>query len=113
MILTGMALEDFLVWVYYGEDTNQASDESKIEKIIFHANRWVEKQDERFIDTLIIEWFDSVDLHIGYYYTYVKFQTYVNDSNKGKFNSRQEATEQAIIKANEIYNERTNLSNQI
>ena len=71
---------------------------------------------EIYQNTLIIEWFDSVGIYISINYVdfydelrnNTGFETYV--TNKGlsvKFrsvSSRQEATLQAIKKANEIYN---------
>ena len=58
---------------------------------------------------LIIEWFDSVGIYIGIQteeiYEHTAFNACINESNLNQtFNSRQEATRQAIIKANDIYN---------
>lgn len=95
MILTGKAKEDFS-YKYNMSNFNEYS--------------------EVLQNALIIEFFDSVGICIeidvsrfndkygfdcGFYYD--NFNDYI--AIDGFFNSRQEATEQAIIKANDIYNE--------
>lgn len=99
MILTDKAKEDFKEWVfenYYFQDLN----------VLYPLH---------LIDTLIIEFFDSVGIYIEIHYSRIlgdKFLCIVN--TEANYNltsyqdSRQQATEQAIIKANEIYNARTN-----
>ena len=104
MILTDKALDDFYTW---------------IEKEDFPLSKYAIKNNlvvNVVLNALIIEWFDSVGIYIGteseYIYEHVGFYAYVNNKNLNKiFELRQEATEQAILKANEIYNERTNISN--
>ena len=63
------------------------------------------------INALIIEWFDSVEIYVQINVENIDgiFSSYVfnkNDlfSSKENSNSRQEATEKAIEKANQIYN---------
>ena len=99
MILTDKAKEDFKEWVfenYYFQDLN----------VLYPLH---------LIDTLIIEFFDSVGIYIEIHYSRIlgdKFLCIVN--TEANYNltsyqdSRQQATEQAIIKANEIHNARTN-----
>ena len=99
MILTDKTKEDFKEWVfenYYFQDLN----------VLYPLH---------LIDTLIIEFFDSVGIYIEIHYSRIlgdKFLCIVN--TEANYNltsyqdSRQQATEQAIIKANEIYNARTN-----
>ena len=99
MILTDKAKEDFKEWVfenYYFQDLN----------VLYPLH---------LVDTLIIEFFDSVGIYIEIHYSRIlgdKFLCIVN--TEANYNltsyqdSRQQATEQAIIKANEIYNARTN-----
>lgn len=101
MILTNKALKDFYTW---------------IEKQDFPLSKYaVENNLVRnvFVNALIIEWFDSECIHIDTYMCVDR--TYDFKVNFRGYNvfciSRQEATEQAILKANEIYNERTNISN--
>ena len=99
MILNGKAKEDFKEWVfenYYFQDLN----------VLYPLH---------LIDTLIIEFFDSVGIYIEIHYSRIlgdKFLCIVNTEANYKLtsyqDSRQQATEQAIIKANEIYNARTN-----
>jgi hypothetical protein len=99
MILTGKAKKDFIKWLYFKHNLQPYN---LFNEIIQYA--------------LIIEWFDSVGIYISINYVdfydefknNTGFETYV--TNKGlsvKFrivSIRQEATEQAIKKANEIYN---------
>ena len=97
MILTDKAKEDFKEWVfenYYFQDLN----------VLYPLH---------LIDTLIIEFFDSVGIYIEIHYSRIlgdKFLCIVN--TEANYNltsyqdSRQQATEQAIKKANDIYNER-------
>ena len=103
MILTGKAKEDFYKYINI-ED--------------YKLFDYVRKKyaNEIVLNALIIEWFDSVGIYISINYVdfydefrnNTGFETYV--TNKGlsvKFrsvSSRQEATVQAIKKANEIYN---------
>ena len=98
MILTGKAKEDFI-------KTKIGNEISLFESML-----------PIYRNALIIEWFDSVGIYISINYVdfydelrnNTGFETYV--TNKGlsvKFrsvSSRQEATIQAIKKANEIYN---------
>lgn len=95
MILTEKTKEDFLNWVGLTEDMYLCS-HSKIE-----------------IEYMQIEWFDSVGIYItvdNHYKLFnYKIQYRGNIMLYDDFlaiNSRQEATKQAIIKANEIYNNR-------
>ena len=111
MILTDKALKDFYSKIYYTEDTNQV-DETEEELIQEESKIWFNYQDERFQNALIIEFFDSVGIYIfiecGTYVRepYFKYRIVTDHDQEVsfKYNSRQEATEQAIQKANEIYN---------
>lgn len=102
MKLTGKAKEDFILWC----ENNSIS---YVEVLSI----------ESYLNTLIIEWFDSVGIYIElnrftlslkfefWHYTISdKKGVHLNNHlhNKVNIDSRQEATEQAIIKANEIYN---------
>lgn len=103
MILNGKAKEDFLNWVGLTEDMYLCS----------HS--------EREIEYMQIEWLDSVGIliEIGtcpngftdddiliYYHDWKIYAKYNCCESEEEFNTRQEATKQAIIKANYIYNER-------
>lgn len=61
-------------------------------------------------NALIIEWFDSVNYKISVFFNEYDWNyeiDYEDFISSGRFeNSRQEATIQAIIKANDLYNER-------
>lgn len=118
MILTGKAKEDFYNWLFLFQET------------IFKGRFLGDEQDvlDEFDilpltckNTLIIEWFDSVGILINtppYYDSMLGynrgFESIVIVEKTGDiyelyddndvFDYRKEATKQAIIKANEIYN---------
>ena len=93
MILTGKAKEDFLEYLDVEE-------------------KWFnEEYIPLFEYALIIEWFDSVGIYCVPNYNFINKNWSCSAKDiytilyRGcNFNSRQEATRQAIIKANEIYN---------
>lgn len=89
MILTGKAKEDFLEFIHINEDRFQ--------------NYNFYKLDESMQNALIIEWLECCD-------KLKSFNSFDNifyrEYKLTGFKSRQEATEKAILKANEIYNER-------
>ena len=101
MILNGKSEVDFIKWASYnyGEDSG---DLTMLREVYRNA--------------LIIEFFDSVGIYIyletGTYFNKPNFRYEIitnNDTCIGyKESSRLEATIQAIKKANDIYNERTN-----
>ena len=91
MILTGKAKEKFLEWL----------DEE---------STWFQTFSDTHQNALIIEFFDSVGVYIGVYPAtncsqYLMFEISINDDWIGEEENRQEATIQAITKANDIYNE--------
>ena len=111
MILTGETKEDFERWLH--------SNDVLIKDGIYDDTYLTDVFEELPLNlqyASIIEWFDSVGIYISINYVdfydelrnNTGFETYV--TNKGlsvKFrsvSSRQEATLQAIKKANEIYN---------
>ena len=75
--------------------------------------RWHEYEDmpECALNALIIEWLDSVGIYIELLYfvdgNYFVATVYHNDGYDriGDFDTRTEATNEAIIKANDLYNE--------
>ncbi|WP_276679708.1 hypothetical protein [Empedobacter brevis] len=99
MELTGKAKEDFL-------------------KSNGKKEAWINIMLPIYQQAIIIEWFDSVGIYIDaeFFRKNIKdepqFVSSTTDEWNGlqplriQFSSRQEATEQAIIKANQIYNER-------
>lgn len=111
MILTGKAKEDFEKGIIeiLKQNYNEKIDDNK------RAIDWIYDSNDLILLAHIIEWFDSVGICIvidiiifndeywfdcGFYYD--NFNDYI--SIDGFFKTRQEATKQAIIKANEIYN---------
>ena len=98
MMLTDKALEDFNKWLDSDEDNLCGLD-------LFQLN-------QNCINTLIIEWFDSVEIPIHiepfYYKKQLYFKQYVlgyKDINEqNTYFKRTDATEEVIKKANEIYN---------
>lgn len=96
MILTGKALEDFKKWKV---DNMRLS---TIEVLDFKYLSIVSQ------NAIIIEWFDSVGIHI--LITDFEGEDYWCELNGLKHSilgkTRQEAITQVIIKANEIYNEK-------
>ncbi len=99
MKLTGKALEDFTQW-----NSNKQFD------------MMLPFEYPTYLNALIIEWFDSVGIYIHIQPTELgdslEFKAKVNEEDVCFgygflfFETRQQATEQAIIKANDIYNER-------
>lgn len=99
MELTGKAKEDFL-------------------KSNGKKEAWINIMLPIYQQAIIIEWFDSVGIYIDaeFFRKNIKdepqFVSSTTDEWNGlqplriQFSSRQEATEQAIIKAKQIYNER-------
>jgi len=102
MILTDKAKEDFLKW--YLEKGNKKINTKQFSLDIAKS----------IIYAIAIEWFDSVGIFIetgGADYRGIEFwyniqeKNTINGHNGEYFKSRQEATEKALEKANEIYNE--------
>lgn len=111
-MLTGKAKSDFEKW--YWNDWLTGSDRDYHEKDEVIENSW--KAEKLFLFPLIIEWLDSVGIYVDVEFfrkdikDEAKFVSGTTDCKNGfrtlgkEFNSRQQATEQAIIRANEIYN---------
>lgn len=96
MDLTGKAKYDFILW---NAKNNYIVSELAITQELLH---------ESVINALIIEWLDSVEIYINTPMTHVTdcFVIEINNSvYEEEYSSRQKATKQAIIKANQIYNE--------
>jgi len=97
MILTGKCLEDFRKYISFlhGLDLND----------------W-EVQKQIFLNALIIEFFDSVGIYISpthiHLYSGLVFNSMVRCGKRnneiGNYDTRPEATNKAIEKANKIYN---------
>lgn len=93
MKLSGKCKEDFLNKTMYNEQT-------------------FDIYNEIFQNSLIIEWFDYVEIYIGVYSGIdnlfdSEIMVKQDRTDCGQFfNNRQEATNKAIEKANELYNEK-------
>jgi len=105
MLLSGKALEEFDKWYL-----NQIRKRDDIGERYFDHSllNFFWNSGETMINAFVIEWLDSVGI-------YVLITCFDGDDWWCEFNglgysilgpTRQQATEQAIIKANEIYNER-------
>lgn len=99
MILTGKTKADFL------------KENKWVEELLFH------EVDEIYINALIIDWLDEKGIYISiefnnsnvaYILSSVEFSYSITTSGENYidfyYKTRREATVQAIIKANEIYN---------
>lgn len=110
MILTGKTKEDFEKWLnkemYYLGRHNFEDRDNNIEDL-----------SDIFQNALIIEWFDSIGIYIEVYRhnnrpTVQGFNSRIVRRINGYYecctavDTRKEATEEAIKKANEIYNEK-------
>lgn len=104
MILTGKAKEDFKNWCI-------KNNHDKVD-IKYNRVKEIEKTFTIFQSALIIDFFDSVGVHIHiepfYYKKQLYFKQYIlgyKDINEqNTYLKRIDATEEAIKKANEIYN---------
>lgn len=99
MIITGKSKRTFLKWLKIRVNSTL----HEIDNIEF----WFNLQDESFKITLIIEWFDSVEIYItsDYFELNKGFYSEILDSNFAIVKpTRQEALNEAIKKANEYYN---------
>ena len=94
-IITNKAKEEFLK-EYYKESFKNNWNLEELEYIFNILPQTCQ-------NALIIEWFDSIGIYINISVTY-GFNWYINELGGEDYNNRQEATKQAIIKANEIYN---------
>jgi len=107
-LLTRKAKEQFEKWL---KKQPFARYNTYTKKIIIHGKEYSELN-ESFVQTLNIDWFDSVKIHIGIETKNVdSFRTFIYEMPhtfwmENKFSNRKDALESAIQKANEIYNER-------
>lgn len=123
MILTGKAKEDFLK---YAKEVHDDCGLGNNEKRLFYiqcidsykfieTEHYIENCGETMLNALIIEWFDSVGIIINvggvlqngiYSFSFdIQENNTLNGIDEYGFSNRQEATEKAIEKANDIYNE--------
>lgn len=115
MKLTGKAKEDFLKYAKEVHDDCGLGNNGKrlfyiqcIDSYKFiETEHYIENCGETMLNALIIEWLDSVGVYASAYICHDNtFDFSINNVTYNSFaKTRQEATEKAIIKANEIYNE--------
>ena len=109
MILNGKAKEEFEKWIL---NTPQGHESQRMIKIYNQKELFVSYVGigKTFLNTLIIEWLDSVGVYVTILVCIdLKFDAYVTIKEKrieaSQFNeTRQQATEKAITKAVEIFN---------
>lgn len=99
MILTGKAKINFLIWL--GKQGVSGVDICNFEMWHFDDLSYSSQY------AIIIEWLDNVGIYaVINHWIYVGRWSYnVGHHHINTFTSRQEATKQAILKANELYNE--------
>ena len=111
MILNGKAKEEFEKWYF----ETKCSSSMKFEELLpHHINDvfgWLYKQSLTIQNALIIEFFDSIEIIIQIHnvcddwWFRVKSKTKTIKSEKyNEYKNRQQATIQAIEKANDLYN---------
>ena len=117
MILNGKAKEDFEKWYFENHCSSNIKFEDLLPHHIYDVFGWLYKQSLTIQNALIIEFFDYKNIFIevsGIFYQGFEPEFNYNIQEKGTlngingevFNSRQEATIQAIKQAIKIYNER-------
>lgn len=109
MILNGKAKEDFEKWYFENHCSSNIKFEDLLPHHIYDVFGWLIQ------NALIIEFFDSIEIIIQIHnvcddwWFRVKSKTKTIKSEKyNEYKNRQQATIQAIEKANDIYNARTN-----
>lgn len=106
-LLTGKALDDFNMWLL--KEGNETIVNGTIEYDLYYMCKYMIP--ESMVCAKVIEWLDSVGIYISVDATFGEFSSYVNlkDERSVEYThaiTRKEATKQAIIHANKIYNER-------
>ena len=97
MILTGKAKEEFFNWL-----DNQGVNGIDISNWEFEKFHLLSNVSQ---NSLIIEWFDSVEIHVNAVRYSGEFWKGIAEHERTEIHlSRQEAITEAIKKANEIYN---------
>ena len=112
MLLTNKAKEDFENYVL---NKNLGHDSEVLISVYNQETLFIDYKDVKktLLNALIIEWFDSVKIHItsDYFELNKGFYSEILDNNFAIVKpTRQEALIEAIKKANEIYNEKYSIS---
>ena len=93
MILNGKAKDDFKKWFIETKDLYDSYENE------------LRLMSDTGLNALIIEFFDEQNIYIDIRIEFNdSFDSYADDYYVGNYSNRQEATIQAIIKANKIYN---------
>ena len=111
MILNGKAKEDFEKWYFENHCSSNIKFEDLLPHHIYDVFGWLYKQSLTIQNALIIEFFDSIEIIIQIHnvcddwWFRVKSKTKTIKSEKyNEYKNRQQATIQAIEKANDLYN---------
>lgn len=116
MILTGKAKKDFICWTMRQSNYTTFSnyliryENSNRGNFLWYGNEINLLKEKKFLNSLIIEWFDSVGLNIlitcefDFGYEILDNRYEIEEEVKKWYESRQEAIIEAIKKANELYN---------
>ena len=111
MILNGKAKEDFEKWYFENHCSSNIKFEDLLPHHIYDVFGWLYKQSLTIQNALIIEFFDSIEIIIQIHnvcddwWFRVKSKTKTIKSEKyNEYKNRQQATKQAIKKANDLYN---------
>ena len=113
MILNGKAKEDFEKWYFENHFSSNIKFEDLLPHYIYDVFGWLYKQSLTIQNALIIKFFDSIENIIQIHnvcddwWFRVKSKTKTIKSEKyNEYKNRQQATIQAIEKANDLYNSR-------
>lgn len=98
MKLTGKTKEDFFKW--FKKNSKIKLHEYEKVEIVFKI------QNEVYKNALIIDFFDSVGVYIGITNYSSYFRCWIGEKCINIFDTRTEATSEAIIKANDLYNQK-------
>lgn len=101
MVLTDKAKKDFNTWRF---------------EVFKDKRNYIARHNDRVIQSLILDWFDSVGFYPyveysnGTWYSYIGLINHIAQYDRGSFkndfNTRQRAISEAIIQCNIIYNEK-------
>lgn len=111
MELTGKCKEDFEKWYF----ETQCSSNMKFDELLPHHLHdvfgWLYNSNKTIQNAFVIDWFDSIGIYVNVLrYSlsepnkWVVIKSLCENNLDFIYSSRQEATIQAIIKANDIYN---------
>lgn len=113
MILNGKAKEDFEKWYFENHCSSNIKFEDLLPHHIYDVFGWLYKQSLTIQNAFVIDWFDSIDIYVNVLrYSlsepnkWVVIKSLYENNLDFIYSSRQQATIQAIKKANDLYNSR-------